>query len=566
MFEDTIYLNLCPTCHSFIEILNENEKFIMFKCLNCDENKENKLAIEDYLKSLKNINKCFFCKIHKNSENWKFCVQCKTIICNDCINQHNDCNGTLMNFDEIGTKCLEHPNIKNNENIYYCKTCKKHICKECIKTKQHTSHIKADFVEILSEDEKNNIKKINESLKQLQKNTEKENENKIKELEINYENEKRQLEEEYEEKVDNNKKILDKEIKGAENKSEEIIANFIKKEKENLEQYINALKNKYKIDISEDEKKKEKQKQKLEKLFEREIKILKRNKLSKSNNINNLIKFNENINNNYEKNENNYFANKNLSNIVSSFAQKKDIIFENLKNYNEDYSEIELNNEIQENDFNISEILIEKDCLPIYSLDNSFEVYEEKGINIVYPYKNEIKCFNLNNKEMIKEIGSHNGGISGFRKYYNREEYKYLIMSISGNDNNLKVWDTDDWSCILDLKNVNDKGQLYSACFLKNNKNLYIVTSNAYKDEENEPIKIFDLKGNKIKQIESNKYIYSIDTFYDEDKSKDYIIAGCRGCIESYIFDEGIKYKTYENVNPNEKYIKSLYGENINTN
>ena len=51
MTEDSKPFNLCEKCHSFIEILNCDGSFIVYKCPNCDENKENKLSIEEFNKS-----------------------------------------------------------------------------------------------------------------------------------------------------------------------------------------------------------------------------------------------------------------------------------------------------------------------------------------------------------------------------------------------------------------------------------------------------------------------------------------------------------------------------------
>ena len=593
MSEDTIYFNLCPNCRSFIEILNIDGNFIVYKCLNCDENKENKLTIKEYIESIKNLNKCSFCQTNKNSENWKFCVKCRSIICNDCISNHSNCDGNLINFNEIGTKCLEHPKAKNNENTSFCKTCKRHICKECKKSRIHASHQKVDFDEILLEDEKSNFNKINDSLKQLQKDSEKEDEKQKKKLTNSYEKQKTKLNDELEDKINRNEEDYQNEIKEAERKCKEEIENFTKLQNEKLKQYTQERKEKKNNQKVEIENSNKIELQKLEKDYKKEIQNLENNIRSKKKNINNLIKINDIVNSNYEKNENNYYACKNINNLLTDFNKNKNIIIENLKNYNGDNNDSDDDNDDNNShDFNyddvnistsilkrapknesgkkvlgISETLIDKECTAAFSLDNSIEVYEsfnkdQEGINIIYPNKNIIKCFNLKKKEVIKELDSHTDNISGFRHFYDQIENKNLILSISCNDNNLKVWDTDDWSCLLDLQKVNEKGHLYSACFLNVNNLLYIVTSNAYNDGPNEPIKIFDLKGNEIKQIQTIKYIYSIDTYYDEEKSQYYIIAGCRGCIESYSFDEGTKYKTYESVNPDEIYHNSGYDVN----
>ena len=586
MTEDSKPFNLCEKCHSFIEILNCDGSFIAYKCPNCDENKENKLSIEEFNKSIQNANTCNFCQTSQNSENWKFCVKCKFIICQECINNHNNCDGILMNFDEIGTKCLEHP---NNDNELFCLDCKRHICKQCKETKVHQNHSKNDFDEIFSEEDKSNFNRINESLLEIQKGSEKEDEKKKKEISYNYENKKTKIKDEYDEKIKENEKNCQNEIKEEERKCKEEIENFAKLKNEELKKKTQEIKEKTKNQKEEDEKNKENELKKLENAYKKKIKQLQKKKLLREKNINNLMQINDIVNKNYEKNENNYYTCKSMSNLLSNFNKN------NVHNYkdgsneegdnddNDDNDDNEIgfnsnndidittsimkkepNEKLKKNVLNYSETLIENDCLIACSLDHSIEVFEsfnenDEGINIVYPYKNIIKCFNLKKKEVIKEIDSHTNNITGFRHYYDKIENKNLILSISGVDNNLKVWDTEDWNCILDLPKINENGQLYSACFLNANNALYIITSNAYNNGPNDPIKVFDLEGNKIKQFETIRYIYSIDTFFDEEKSKHYIIAGCRGCVESFSYDDGTKYKTYEEMKPDEIYHTTEY-------
>ena len=43
-------------------------------------------------------------------------------------------------------------------------------------------------------------------------------------------------------------------------------------------------------------------------------------------------------------------------------------------------------------------------------------------------------------------------------------------MTISLEDNNIRIWNLINWECILNIKNINKTGYLYSACFLYNNK------------------------------------------------------------------------------------------------
>ena len=88
------------------------------------------------------------------------------------------------------------------------------------------------------------------------------------------------------------------------------------------------------------------------------------------------------------------------------------------------------------------------------------------------------------------------------------------------------------------------------ACFLKdNNQNYTVICYDNTKDEEIEPIKIFDLEGNKIKEIKNSKYnAYFIDTYYDNNLSKNFIITGNRGYSQSYDYNENKKYFKYIDI------------------
>ena len=64
-------------------------------------------------------------------------------------------------------------------------------------------------------------------------------------------------------------------------------------------------------------------------------------------------------------------------------------------------------------------------------------------------------------------------------------------------------------------------------------------------------MKVFDLKGNKIKEIENSNFDISfIDNYYDKKRKKNYIIARCSNSINSYDFNENkIYHKYYINNN-----------------
>ena len=137
-------------------------------------------------------------------------------------------------------------------------------------------------------------------------------------------------------------------------------------------------------------------------------------------------------------------------------------------------------------------------------------------------------------------------------------------MSLSDLDNHLKVWDANIWECILILNNINNNGFLNSACFLNDNDNIYLISSNwNFNDIEN--IKVFNMKGEIIKEINDSddKTVY-IKSFYDVKNTKYYIITGNDRYMKSYDFNENKLYHKYTHKNGNSYYCAILkYDKNI---
>ena len=148
---------------------------------------------------------------------------------------------------------------------------------------------------------------------------------------------------------------------------------------------------------------------------------------------------------------------------------------------------------------------------------------------LIYANQNKsIICYDLVEKRKIKELKHyHNEYITNFRHYLDEINKRDLLMSISGKDNKIKIWNVNNWECILNLSNINKGGNLNSACFINKDNIIYIITSNENKDNFSEPIKIFDFNGKKINEIQnSNEKTFFIDSYYDTVLSRYFIIAG----------------------------------------
>ena len=187
-------------------------------------------------------------------------------------------------------------------------------------------------------------------------------------------------------------------------------------------------------------------------------------------------------------------------------------------------------------------------------LNNTFVIFIsiEKITYLIYcSTENSIICFNLENNQKINEIKNHHeDNITNFKHYLDKNKKRDLIMTISLNDNNIRIWNIIDWECITNIKNVNKSGYLYSACFLFNNNSIYIISSNLNLLNISEPIKIFDLKGKQIDEFkDSNDITYIIEQYYDSNLSINFIISGNLGFIKSYDFNSKKLYYKYYDTN-----------------
>jgi hypothetical protein len=249
-----------------------------------------------------------------------------------------------------------------------------------------------------------------------------------------------------------------------------------------------------------------------------------------------------------------------LKNEINKLKNKED---SDISEENEDDNDSS-NNSKTENKDNINNIDIlcdiVNDSYSDLSLSDTFTVF--KSINdilyLIYSNKNSsIIFYNIVDNKKIKEIEkAHDKYITNFRHFLDDINKRDLILSISDDDNIIKIWtiygnNTIDF--LFEIK-ANQVGYLYSACILKENNNLYIISSNSCSgDSEN--IKVFDLKGEKIKEINnSNDTTNYIDIYYDNKSSKNYILTCNEGYIKSYDYNNNDVYKQYSDNEENGGY------------
>ena len=218
---------------------------------------------------------------------------------------------------------------------------------------------------------------------------------------------------------------------------------------------------------------------------------------------------------------------------------------ENLENKN---IQNKSNNNINYPNLIFSSILVENSHSE-YCTDNSFIIIDsiDKILYLIYSTRSKsIISFDLVNNKQINEIkNAHKEFISMFVSYSDNNNKRDLIMSISPKNRNIKLWNIKNWECLYNFIDLYKDGYLRTSCFLKYNYNLYIVTSH-FSPETHESIKIFDFKGNLIKEIEDSKAnTYFIDSYFDEKISKLFIITSNENYCRSYDFNKNHPYKKY---------------------
>ena len=272
-------------------------------------------------------------------------------------------------------------------------------------------------------------------------------------------------------------------------------------------------------------------------------------------------------------NDLNYYYNKindeinNLKDKIMLLNEEINIIKNNkIQKINDEENEInKTNNKANDLEFFCD---ITNDSYSNLYFSNSFSVFNSLNqiLYLIYSNKkNSIIHYNLNDNKIIKEIkNAHKKCITNFRHYLDNLNKRDLIMSISSEDNNIKIWDIeDDEDCLLNIRYINNNGYLYSACFL-NEKNInYIITSNYTFNNNPENIKVYDFNGKKIKEINnSNEITYYIDSFYDNKLLKNYILTCNEGFIKSYDCNKNDVYKKYTDDNNNTGHFNLIINEN----
>ena len=198
-----------------------------------------------------------------------------------------------------------------------------------------------------------------------------------------------------------------------------------------------------------------------------------------------------------------------------------------------------------------------------YSYEDSFIVFKSYDdiFQLVYSTKEKsIISYDLNNKRNIfSQARAHKNFITNFKYIYDEINNRDIVMSVSKKDNNIKIWNANNWEIITDISKVNQNNFLYSACFLKNDNDINIITTNGKNLQSNqvyenfENMKLYNLEGQLIKEInDTNDCTYFVDIYYDNNLSKNFIVTGNYNYVKAYDFDNNnnnLYHKYFENNN-----------------
>ena len=180
-------------------------------------------------------------------------------------------------------------------------------------------------------------------------------------------------------------------------------------------------------------------------------------------------------------------------------------------------------------------------------IDNSFTIFKSFDDILYLVYTNINKSlilYNVATNKIINEIKkAHNEYITNIKHYLDNINNRNLILTVSFEENNLKVWNLIKNELLCSIKNIHKTKTLVTACILKDKMNNYIITPGTPSDY----INILTLKGELIGRINnSNETTNFIESYYDNKSYKNFILTANEGYVKSYDFNEKKNYRKYD--------------------
>ena len=178
--------------------------------------------------------------------------------------------------------------------------------------------------------------------------------------------------------------------------------------------------------------------------------------------------------------------------------------------------------------------------------DNTFAIFNTFNNTFCLIYSNRSKSIIsydiIDNKKKIEIKNAHKNYITSFEHISDTEKKRDLLISASAKENNLKLWNVDNFDCLHEFKKNNNNKLLNLFCFLFNDNSIYIVRSG----NKDFPIQVYDMNENKIKDIEgSNHKINVLSAYNNKARNKTYILAINDKIIKAYDYSLNELYNEY---------------------
>lgn len=176
--------------------------------------------------------------------------------------------------------------------------------------------------------------------------------------------------------------------------------------------------------------------------------------------------------------------------------------------------------------------------------------------------KNTIELYDLEKESHMKTIkDAHTNDIQCCRHFVDTKTNTDLLITASY-DKSLKIWNIEKMeSPILSIENAHFNGFIFTPCILSHEKlkENYVISG-----ADDVGIKIFDFNGKFLgKQINLEEYVNFLDTYYDKNKDKFYIINGSSKNLKVYNFEDCSVYQVYRQKE-NSAHAQILIHENKN--
>ena len=164
--------------------------------------------------------------------------------------------------------------------------------------------------------------------------------------------------------------------------------------------------------------------------------------------------------------------------------------------------------------------------------------------------RSSIISYNLiDNKKIIEIKNDYQKYVSSFKHFFDDINKRDLVISIS--PNNIILWNINNFECLFVFDKIYLDGYINSSSFLEINNEIYIIASNNrfFLNENIGPIRVFTLQGIQVKEIKgSNEDTLNIETFFDNNNNKNYIICCVNRHLKmpSKILFEKKEFKSYD--------------------